>query len=160
METSHVNVNGELRELADGEIAISTVDPRGLELVWPEVAPWVCAALRKSAARELTAGMVYARLEGGEYLLLMAHSKTEKLGACVLGLRNDADGRPWVNVLALGGTSMARWIDAMAAAVKACARQAKAQRVVMVARLGWQRVLQKHGTQVHAQVLTCDQLEA
>lgn len=162
MEASAVAVNGAARlHLVDADqaerAAVSVVQAAALASVWPKVAHWIVAALEKTAAYELTPGMVYARLELGESFLLVVHRPDGYLlGACVLDKRCDRRGLAWLNVAALGGDGAPEWLHLMVEAIKRICRESGHARVVILGRPGWAKWLHPHGVRRKSVVMTWD----
>ncbi len=145
MEASYVDVEPVVR--------VTIVPTDDLAMVWPKVCQWVLLALEKSAVYDLTPGMVYARLELGEYELLTVRVDGALMGAAVLGKHTDRRGQRWLSVPTLGGGATVDWLPQMVDAIKQYARDGGAARVVFPGRPGWERWLEPHGVRKHSAVL-------
>jgi hypothetical protein len=138
-------------------IRVSIVPVDDLAMVWPKVCQWILLALEKSPIYDLTPGMVYARLELGEYELMTARVDGALMGAAVLAKHTDRRGMRWVGVPALGGGATVEWLPQMVEAVKQFARDGNAARVMFPGRPGWERWLEPHGVHKHSAVMVWDQ---
>jgi hypothetical protein len=137
-------------------VRVSAVPTDDLAMVWPKVVTWVVLALGKSCVCDLTPGMVYARLELGEYELLTVRVDGALMGAAVLSKNTDRHGVRWVGVPALGGGETVEWLPQMVEAIKQFARDGGAARVVFPGRMGWKRWLEPHGVRKHSVVMVWD----
>lgn len=150
--------NGHAHPLPPEEAAVSLVRREHLPAMWGRVAAWVAEALEASVAYEVTPGMLYARLEQGRAALLLAHCGNTLLGCAVMSVNEDERGARWCSLSACGGTVLEAWLPLMVRAIKQMAREAKAERIVIVGRRGWARLLEADAVHLHSVVLECTDL--
>jgi len=126
-----------------------------LALKGEKVRAWIEASLEYSGI-----GIAYERmLEGttrGLYLVGLVRVDGEL--RAVLVLESLLIGGPVgkvVSVLIAGGDGMKEWISTLADAVKLAARTVGAQKIVVIGRPGWQRILEAEGLIKTGVVMEC-----
>jgi len=129
--------------------------PALIEL-WPQCVSYVAEALSHSVQHEWSSSEVYARIERGEFLLAVVASGRSVIGAIVFDIATDPRGRKYVAVVCCGGRDLAQWLGGLVALCKHLALMAQAQRIVIVGRRGWARILRHYRLRVEAVIAGCD----
>jgi hypothetical protein len=123
-----------------------------LEILWPLVVDYLTAALVQSMQHEWTPEEMRERIERGEFILALVARGNEVIGGQVFNIATDPQGRKYVAIMCSGGRDMWEWLPGMVSLGKHLALMAGAERVVVVGRRGWARVLRRYGLKVNAVV--------
>lgn len=129
-----------------------------LDRVWPAVSGYLDAALKESLQHEWTGEEVHARLASGQYLLAVARHDSAIMGAMVFDRGLDARGRKYVAMVCCGGFDMHEWLPGLVALCKKLCELQGADRIIVMGRRGWERILYRYGLRVHA-VVACAYVE-
>jgi hypothetical protein len=124
----------------DSHIVISSLDAMA---VWTQTHDWIDRALDHPLSL-ITAADVFTKLLRGDMVLWGVHEHGVLVGAFVTRIESGSRGRA-IDVVALGGEGMPRWIESFSAFVTRYARENHCRFVFEMGRPGWIKVLDKLG---------------
>jgi hypothetical protein len=160
MEEASGDLNIQTPQSVPGPMSfVGVCNDEGLQVAWPRVREWIDAALAHSLQDALSLADVEQRLASREYLLVIVAEPAQGsdghqlTGAAVLSIERNL-GRPSaVMVLACGGRRMDGWLGELVEAVRKIAIAAGVERIILIGRPGWQRVLKGFKVEHRASVL-------
>lgn len=111
--------------------------------LWPHVVGWLDKALGKTGSI-MSVDDLRRGVRNGAMRLWTIHRDDRLVGAFVTEIVRGGNGAA-LNVLALGGVDMPKWIEDFDAAVQAYAEANHCMMIVEMGRRGWTRVLDRLG---------------
>lgn len=137
-----------------------------LDVAWLRCREWIEAALAFSQQHQLSVDEVYARLADGEFLLLLMTgpdamardaAPTDVRACAVISREVSAQtGRPNIALICAGGAGLDSWIAPLYRAVCDLARAEGCDRVLIVGRPGWRRVLGRFGARHVGEIIVVE----
>lgn len=111
---------------------------------WPDAAPLVAKALVRDCEAGLTIEEVGEQIGNGQARLIVVNDGQDILGISVVQLYT-VRGERLMHMLTLTGARMPEWIGTYLAEVEDMARANDAVGVTMNGRMGWSKILGRHG---------------
>jgi len=124
-----------------------------VETFWPHIEPHIRAGC-EAVTTEVTPEFILSEALADRRMLWVAMDTDTPLpflGAASVGFRNTNDGQVFF-VDAIGGRERERWLDQCLEELHAHAKAAGMRSGEFEGRVGWERVLEKHGYRVVRQV--------
>lgn len=142
MEENSGHVNGTARQIT------YHLEPGPLfEQCWPAVEPWLAGALALNRQHTVTTDDLADGIRSGDYGLLLMRDAEDRIAAAAVlshGLR-PADGKPYVALMACGGSGLTAWLPDLVDCVKASGRKLGADEIMILGRPGWRKALAPFG---------------
>lgn len=146
-----------MRVPAADEPEVCAVQRDNLKDYWPKVRGWIEASLLHSLQHELRPDEVLARCLNGEYLMLVyAVQRFRLVGVQILTKNTDPAGKPYIAVVCAGGVEIEKWARLGVVTCRQIARDAGADKLIMMGRPGWRPMLAAFGGRLHAVVMSMD----
>jgi len=123
---------------------VHVMDAAASMALWPDIEPFVAAALARDPWESTTTQEVAEQLASDDALLLVAVDQGDILGAAVVQLFNLRTGKV-VYVLTTAGDKLDLWVAPMVERLLDLAVIYGADHVTMTGRPGWARALRKYG---------------
>lgn len=132
--------------MAETVIDIVPVEPKFLDIVWPQVRELLDQA-NAVANGEINDEVMLEKISEGRWILLaVVENKSEVIAAVTLDIQYTfPSGKKILAIGSAGGTKMDLWLDEMYSVVKTYAGHFGAEELYINGREGWGRVLKDKG---------------
>ena len=119
--------------------------PDAAMALWPELEPYVEAALARDPFESVTVAEVAEQLADADAQLLLAVDDGDILGAAVVQMFRVSGGGKVIHVLTTAGDKLDRWLDQLVERLVELAGIYDACGVTLSGRPGWTKTLRKYG---------------
>lgn len=127
---------------------IQQLDPAIALEFFPELQPYVEAALAHDPYNDITMEGVQHQIEHGYCQVLIAVDGEQLLGATLITVNANNAGERELHVVATAGENVRGWLPILIEALRDIARAENAVRVTMSGRPGWGKVVNEYGFKV------------
>jgi hypothetical protein len=151
------------------EPQVAIVPPGLIDAAWPACRDWIEAALASTQQHEMSLDTVYERLQDREYLLLLMTSPgvvardsgLAEIRACaVVAISVSAQsGKSYLGLIGAGGRGAHEWVGPLYRALRDLAIAEGCDRVLVVGRPGWRRLLLPLGARHVGEIIVMDNLK-
>jgi hypothetical protein len=120
------------------------MDPGLTDTVWKDIEPFLQDAIDESAG-ELELGTLKRRIEDKSCIALCAIDEDVLLAIGILEKATYPSGKTVLGIVALGGTKMEDWVEAVDEALMVIGEQQECDEIRIVGRPGWSKALKNLG---------------